>query len=462
VDCNTQLPQKRFLLKKTDKFWSAYDFLSGAIAFTIGLALTPWSNESFLSNHWWLIIVYGLAVFLCTRIVDLPNPSAHSSSKIYETVVFSLMSSVIAITILAVIKLIFTYTLLGRYVMAISALACWILLWAGRILASKIITPHKTRIILFGTGDLAQSMYTRLEEKSNFEVCGFWGTDAASEINQLPLINPDNLEDAAKELNALEAKIIIICVDDNSPVDLSLQKVLVDLPLHGFYVLNKGAFIEKYFAEISAEYMSFHWTTSFFAMSASSQTFMLKRVIDICLSIFGLLVTAPIYPLIALLIKLDSPGGVFFYQKRVGYLGKHFDIIKFRTMGTDAEKDGAQWAKKNDTRVTRLGKFLRLSRIDELPQLWNVLKGDMSIVGPRPERPEFVSELMQEIPYYERRHLVPPGLTGWAQICYRYGASKDDARKKLQFDLYYIKHLSILQDIKIILKTLPMIAKGSR
>lgn len=464
MDCDTQLPQKRFLLKKTDKFWSLYDLVSGIIAASVGFCLTPWSPYISYHQYWWLIALFGVFVFIAARTIDLPNPSNHSSSKGYEIVVFSLMAVVLAVMGIAIAQLIFSYELIGRYVVAITTLSGWVFLCGGRLICEKLLKPGKTRVVLFGSGDLAKSMYERLSGHNSFKPIAFWDPCNAcvTAPGELPLISANNLEQAAEQLNSLRAQIIIICVDDNDPISNDLQRLLVDLPLHGFYILNKGAFIEKYFAEISAEYMSFHWTTSFFALSASSQTFMLKRFIDICLSLFGLCLTLPFYPFIALAIKLDSKGVIFFRQKRVGYLGKHFDIFKFRTMASDAEKNGAQWASKNDSRVTRLGKFMRLSRIDELPQLWNVLRGDMSIVGPRPERPEFVTDLMQEIPYYERRHLVPPGLTGWAQICYRYGASKDDARKKLQFDLYYIKHLSILLDIKIILKTLPMIAKGSR
>jgi lipopolysaccharide/colanic/teichoic acid biosynthesis glycosyltransferase len=170
----------------------------------------------------------------------------------------------------------------------------------------------------------------------------------------------------------------------------------------------------------------------------------------------------PLFPLIALAIKLDSHGPVLFKQKRVGRNGRNFDIYKFRTMVRDAEKNGAQWAVEKDPRVTRIGRILRRTRLDEVPQLWNVLKGDMSLVGPRPERPEFVEELAKEIPYYEQRHLVPPGLTGWAQVRYRYGASKEDAVRKLQYELYYVRHLSIMFDIEILLRTIPLVARGSR
>jgi len=185
-------------------------------------------------------------------------------------------------------------------------------------------------------------------------------------------------------------------------------------------------------------------------------------MMDFLAACAGLALTLPLWPFIAAAIKIDSKGPVLFRQARVGRNNRIFQILKFRTMVRDAEKNGAQWAVAKDPRVTRIGRLLRRTRLDELPQLWNVFKGEMSLVGPRPERPEFVSELVEEIPYYAQRHLVPPGLTGWAQVRYRYGASKEDAIRKLQYELYYVRHLSIMFDIEILLRTIPMMAKGSR
>jgi exopolysaccharide biosynthesis polyprenyl glycosylphosphotransferase len=180
-----------------------------------------------------------------------------------------------------------------------------------------------------------------------------------------------------------------------------------------------------------------------------------KRVLDIGATIVLGIPTLLITPLVALAIKLDSHGPIFIRQKRSGRAGALFDIFKFRSMYTNAEEiTGAVWAKENDPRVTRVGKFIRKTRIDELPQLWNILKGDMSLVGPRAERPEFDTKLTQEIPFYRERYLIKPGLSGWAQINYQYGASQKDAVQKLQYDLYYIKHRSLVLDLEIILKTI--------
>jgi exopolysaccharide biosynthesis polyprenyl glycosylphosphotransferase len=190
------------------------------------------------------------------------------------------------------------------------------------------------------------------------------------------------------------------------------------------------------------------------------------RVMDLMAASLLLLVTAPLMVLAALAIWVESGfrGSVFYAQTRVGLEGRHFTLYKFRSMCEDAEANGAQWAEEDDPRVTRVGRFIRTTRIDELPQLLNVLAGSMSFVGPRPERPEFVDRLSEKIPYFRERHCVKPGITGWAQLCYAYGASEQDALEKLQYDLYYVKNKSVMFDLVILLQTAEVVLwrKGSR
>lgn len=183
----------------------------------------------------------------------------------------------------------------------------------------------------------------------------------------------------------------------------------------------------------------------------------LKRGFDLFFTLLGLLIAIILFPLIALSIKIDSPGPVIYSQKRIGKNGKVFILYKFRTMVVDAEKDGPQWTRENDSRITRVGKILRALHLDELPQLYNILRGDISFIGPRPERPEFVFLLKKEIPYYDIRHLVKPGLTGWAQIKYHYGASVEEAKEKLKYELYYLKNQSLALDLVIFLKTIQLL-----
>ena len=191
---------------------------------------------------------------------------------------------------------------------------------------------------------------------------------------------------------------------------------------------------------------------------------MTKRWLDIASSALSLILSLPLCLFVVLAIKLDSSGPVFYRQDRVGQDGKTFTMLKFRSMRNDAEENGPKWAAINDDRITKVGRFIRKYRLDEIPQMINVLKGDMSFIGPRPERPIFVDKFAREIPYYPQRHVVKPGISGWAQIRYPYGASKEDALEKLKYDLYYIRHFSIFFDISIILETgkVVLLGKGSR
>ena len=184
-----------------------------------------------------------------------------------------------------------------------------------------------------------------------------------------------------------------------------------------------------------------------------------RRLVSTLAAAFGLLVFAPFLPFVMLAVRLSSPGPIFFKQTRVGLGGRPFQVVKFRTMRTDAEASGAKWASKNDPRVTPIGGFMRKTRIDEVPQLWNVLRGDMGFVGPRPERPEFVPWLSEQIPYFDLRHMIRPGLTGWAQVRYGYGATLAEAREKLEYDLYYIKHMSLGLDLLIMFETVKTILR---
>jgi exopolysaccharide biosynthesis polyprenyl glycosylphosphotransferase len=185
-----------------------------------------------------------------------------------------------------------------------------------------------------------------------------------------------------------------------------------------------------------------------------------KRAIDVLLASIGLLIGWPLMILTAVAVRLDSEGPVLYAQRRVGEHGVPFTLFKFRSMYADAEQGVPLWARDGDERVTRVGRVIRVTRLDELPQLWNVLRGDMSFVGPRPERPFFVEQLAEAIPYYRQRHAVKPGITGWAQVKYQYGSSIEDAREKLQYDLYYIKHLSVVFDITIVFDTVKVIVLG--
>jgi sugar transferase (PEP-CTERM system associated) len=233
---------------------------------------------------------------------------------------------------------------------------------------------------------------------------------------------------------------------------------VMNCKLSGIEVVDAPSFYEQMTGKLLLESIRPSWFIFSEGFRITALSRVIKRIMDACCAITGIVITLPFLPLIALAIKLDSPGPILFRQTRVGENEKSFNLYKFRSMGVDAEKGtGAVWAREHDPRVTRLGSFLRKSRIDELPQLFNVLRGDMSLVGPRPERPEFVEQLKEAIPYYSERHVVKPGVTGWAQVKYQYGASVEDALEKLRYDLYYIKNISIFLDLMIIFETVKVV-----
>lgn len=242
----------------------------------------------------------------------------------------------------------------------------------------------------------------------------------------------------------------------------TLINSLLEAKLKGHQVFDLTDFYEMTFSKIPIFHLREGWFifSQGFNLLHSEISLKIKRLLDITLAVLLSVLTFPVLILTSFLIKLDSRGPIIYAQERSGLNNEPFILLKFRSMRADAEREGAQWASKQDKRVTRVGRFIRLVRIDELPQLWNVLRGDMSFIGPRPERPVFNQELEKEIPFYNLRHLVKPGITGWAQVLYPYGASVADAREKLQYDLYYIKNYSLLLDFVIIVKTIRIVLFG--
>jgi len=254
----------------------------------------------------------------------------------------------------------------------------------------------------------------------------------------------------------LRANRVVVAMGDRRgklPVD-----VLLSLKCRGLQIQDGVDVYEAITGKVPIESIRLGWLLFSPGCYASRFHLVYKRIASIIVSITGLVFCLPLFPLILLAIRLTSPGSILYRQRRVGRDGIPFDCYKFRTMRADAEAEkGPTWAVDDDPRVTPIGRFLRMSRMDEIPQLWNVLKGDMSLVGPRPERPEFVEALIQEIPYYNLRHTIRPGITGWAQIRYRYGSSIEDAREKLRYDLFYIKNMSLGLDVLVFFQTIKVI-----
>ncbi len=318
-------------------------------------------------------------------------------------------------------------------------------------------------IVVLGTGKLANSIANEIMDHldSGYRIAAFVGREK-------PLFPVDNIEvyNGDEDLNSLcheyGSDIIVVALDDRRGA-MPVQR-LVDCKLGGIRVLDGIGFYEKLTGKIIVERVKPEWIIFASGFSVGRLLNVMKRGGDILLSCLGLVIAFPVMLISALVIKLESPGPIFYSQDRVGLRGKVFRVLKFRSMRQDAEKNGAVWAKENDDRVTKFGAFARKVRIDELPQLWNVLMGEMSFVGPRPERPIFVDILAEKIPYYLLRHNIKPGITGWAQIFYPYGASEEDALRKLEYDLYYLKNISPSMDFWIVFQTVKTVLfrKGAR
>lgn len=319
------------------------------------------------------------------------------------------------------------------------------------------------RVLILGVGPLAGQMGAIIPASDeNYILSGY--VQCANEPSQVPssniVGNGGGLYETAKRENADK---IVVSLSERRGV-FPIQEVMA-CKLDGIEVIDAHSFYEQVTGKLFLEGMYPSWIIFSEGFKVGSVRKVLKRGVDISCAVTGMLLVAPFFPLIALAIKLDSAGPVFYRQERVGEKEKPFNLYKFRTMCVDAEQGtGAVWAQQNDARVTRVGEIFRKTRIDELPQFFNILLGDMSMVGPRPERPEFVDKLKQIIPYYSERHFVKPGVTGWAQVRYPYGASVEDAVEKLRYDLYYIKNLTLGLDFMIILETIRVVLfrKGSR
>ena len=361
--------------------------------------------------------------------------------------------------VLAPVYYLFPVLIIGKWIFNISIffVIMFIVIWRMAYMQILRRGLFDQKIILLGSGDLANKIAQEIDEKKD---CGYrvaaviggangsagqWGDgpDPKSKIAY---------GDFCKKAKALNIDKIIVAIEERRsgfPI-----RQLLDCRVNGIEVIEGSTFYEMLTGKFMVEQINPSWLIFSEGFRKSRFKMVLKRTSDLVLSLFMLILLAPILILVAILIKLDSKGPVFFSQERVGENRRPFMVHKFRSMVQDAEKEsGPVWAEADDCRVTRIGKYIRKLRIDEFPQLFNVIKGEMSFVGPRPEREFFVEELVAEIPYYGERFSVKPGITGWAQVCYSYGASVEDAKEKLNYDLFYIKNMSIFMDLIVILKT---------
>lgn len=339
-----------------------------------------------------------------------------------------------------------------------------------RIAFDKLVDEDifKRRVLVYGAGKRALSIarLRRRSDRRGFAVIGFIRadgdeTDPSSDAGQR-MVAPDDLRGFCRQYGIDE---IVVAMDDRRRSFPMVQ--LLECRLEGVEITDLVSFLERETGKVRLDVLNPSWMIFSEGFRQGRLHSGLERAFDVLASAILLTVALPFMVLTALAIKItEGPKATIFYrQVRVGQHGRPFKLLKFRSMREDAERDGKpQWAQKNDQRVTRIGGFLRMSRIDELPQILNVLRGEMSFVGPRPERPEFVAELNEKIPYYRERHSIKPGITGWAQLCYPYGSSEQDATEKLQYDLFYVKNHSLLFYLAILVQTVEIIVwgKGAR
>jgi sugar transferase (PEP-CTERM system associated) len=407
-----------------------------------------------------IVVTVCLACFYCNDLYDL-----RSAYGAVERVLRIEQSLGAACLLLGLLYFLFPSLLLSRGVFIIGmVLVTAFVLFARKLLdRAWQLTASLQRVIILGTGQLALELARELtcRDDLGMKLEGFVSAAAESaegdSVFGFPVLGPMAAIEAITRERAISR--IVVALDDRRGVLPTRE--LVTLRVQGLRVDDASTALAALTGRISLRSVKPSWFVFSEGFHRSRWNDLLKRILDLVVGTVGLIVSLPLMILVALAVRLDSKGPIIYRQTRVGRMGKHFEVLKFRSMRVDAEQTtGAQWASENDPRTTLTGRFLRKYRLDELPQFINVIRGDMSFVGPRPERPCFVEELREKIPYYDERHSVRPGLTGWAQVRYTYGSSIEDAFQKLEYDLFYLKNMSLTFDLAIIFQTIRIVLGG--
>jgi sugar transferase (PEP-CTERM system associated) len=410
------------------------------------------------------VVIFVIIFQICIYYSDLYN--LHTMRTRYEQLLRVGQSLGAGCLVLGIVYYIFPSLLIGRGVFFISTALAATFVMVSRIALDRAwqFAAPKQNILILGTQEMAVTVARELMRRDdlNLQLVGFVQT-AGTPGNQQELFgqaivgSADNLEAIATEHRV--ARIIVALEDRRLKMP---TRDLVKLRVQGIRVEDAHSTISSLTGRVWLNTVQPSWFVFSDGFHRSKTTLVLKRLVDLSFGLVGLVLSLPVMALVAIAIRLDSKGPVIFRQKRVGYRGKCFELLKFRSMYVDAEQEnGAEWARKDDPRITRVGRFIRKFRLDELPQFINVIRGDMSFVGPRPERPVFVDQLRQEISYYDERHSVRPGITGWAQVEYDYGGNVEGAFRKLEYDLFYLKNMSVLFDFAIMLRTIRIVLTGS-
>jgi exopolysaccharide biosynthesis polyprenyl glycosylphosphotransferase len=430
------------------KFW--WMALDAAFA-GIGLYLGYWLFHSSAWGNWDQVLFWQAAIVLCPTVMTAglllglhEQETLSTRSWIVGRVLLTtLVSALIAYAFIHVVL----YDIWSRRCAAI-ALGCYALLGISfRLFAAQAIRAFRPALLFIGQTSRPEYMKALLSDPrmANYGPIHHLDCDAVGVHHDGPLHHIDNV------CRANDIREIVIHSDEFK--DAAVLRAALGSLRNDRRVTDAVTFYEKSLHRVPVGEISAEWFLFADLQLYRREQATLKRMLDVLIAAIGLLVSLVAAPFIALAIKLDSPGPIFYSQDRIGLKGRVFRLHKFRTMTANAEGGGMLWSFKGDKRVTRVGRFLRRARLDELPQFWNILRGQMSMVGPRPERPEFVAQLAETIPFYDQRHLIMPGLTGWAQINYRYGSCTEDAKRKLEYDLYYMKHMSLELDLLILLRT---------
>lgn len=451
------------LLEMPWLIWSVFDMLVVSGGLYLAYDFLVWTPSGEWVQFTWLqtCLVQCPALALCGLVFGLyEQQTLLRKSRILARSMLTIAS---AVALTYVVIYLFMYSIQSRRVLLVVAAMYIGIAPVARLLVCSCVNNYARRFLIVGTD--RNSRLTPAEGGDNlakrYRLVGYITTDAIEVgrvLDGVPVLGTvDDIERICLEHQVDEVVVGRVASKNLWLVDRTLGCLKL-----GCRVTNLSTFYEEVLSEVPASLLEPNWFLFADLKHYREAQLIVKRAFDIVCAVIGLALTLPFWPIIALLIKLDSAGPVFYSQHRVGLNGRVFRLHKFRTMYPGAERNGHAWAAENDPRITRVGWYLRKTRLDELPQLWNVLLGSMSIVGPRPERPEFVEELASQIRFYNERHLVKPGLTGWAQINYRYGASVADAQRKLQLDLWYIKHMSLELDLTILLRTIGTVFLGSR
>jgi exopolysaccharide biosynthesis polyprenyl glycosylphosphotransferase len=326
--------------------------------------------------------------------------------------------------------------------------------WERLVRASA---AERRRVLIVGATDGGEELVEELwlDDDRRYELVGVVDDDAGETVAGVPVLG--RLDDLTAAVEAARPDLVVLAVSRNR---LEAFTSLLDAAGSRFDVLGLAEFHEQAFGRVPVRHLNAAWFISVLHFYRRPYGQAAKRAFDLVVGSAGLLLTAPLFPAIALLVR-RTPGPAIFRQERLGEGGKVFTIYKFRTMRADAEEGQPIWAEERDPRATGTGRFLRRTRLDELPQLWNVLRGDMSIVGPRPERPEFVDELQETVPFWTRRHMVKPGITGWAQVRRGYTSDAEGTAEKLSYDLWYLRHRSLVIDLAICARTVTTLVSGA-